>query len=79
MKADHKRAYRTLCKIVKQEGVSVAYVTASIEQAAREAWADAQSVGALNALKMWDFISKTGEFPSAVEILAYMGKQYKQR
>lgn len=77
MKTDHKRAYRTLCKIAKQEGVSVAYVTASIERAAREAWADAQRVGDLNALKMWNSTPKTGEFPSAVEILAYMGKRYQ--
>ena len=79
MKTDHKRAYRTLRKIAKQEGVSVAYVTASIEQAAREARTDALRVGDLNALKMWNSIPKAGEFPSAVEILAYMGKQYKQK
>ena len=74
MKTDHKRAYRTLRKIAKQEGVSVAYVTASIEQAAREACADAQRMGDIHALAMWKAIPKEGEFPTAVEILAYMGK-----
>lgn len=74
MKTDHKRADRTLRKIAKQEGVSIAYVTASIEQAAREAWADAQRVGDLNALKMWNSIPRKGAFPSVVEIFAYMGK-----
>ena len=79
MKSEHKQAWNTLRKIAKQEGVSVRYVTESIERAAKEAYNNANRLGDFQSLMMWNAIPKAGDFPSEVEILTYMGKRFEQR
>ena len=67
-----------LRRIAEQECVSLDYVVKSIEQAGREAYLMAKICGDVRTMAMWDRIPRTGEFPNAVEIIAYMGEKYRR-
>ena len=79
MKKDHKKAWKIINQIAKQERVTIEYVMESIEYAAKEAYLRAWLLGDLEKMKMWEKIPKEGENPNALEIIEYMGNKFKMR
>ena len=78
MKKGHRKAQKILCRIAKQEGVTVEYVVESIEKAIQAAYLRAQIMGDLHALSMWEQIPKIGEFPSVLDTIEYMGEKFRK-
>ncbi len=71
------QAYKALLQVAEENGVSLNEVITEIESAIRDAVEQAIRDNNLEALAMWAQIPCQGEYPSAVELIAYIGGQIR--
>ena len=66
-------AYMALLKVAYENGISLNMVITEIESAIKNAVDRAKKEQNQEALKIWKQIPSVGEYPTAVELIMYIG------
>ena len=74
----HRKAYRVLQQVAREQGVTVETVIREINVSIYDAYTRAHASGDTEALKRWEQIPCSGELPDALEFLEYMGGRLRQ-
>lgn len=77
MKGRHRKAYRILKQIARNEGILVDEVIAEINASIQQAYAAACMSGHTDIVERWKRIPCSGELPNALELLEYLGENYR--
>lgn len=78
MKANHRKAYRVLKQIARSEGIMVDEVIDVINASIQQAYAAACISGQTDIMERWKRIPCSGELPNALELLEYLGENYRK-
>lgn len=74
---EHTQAYKALLQVARENGTTLENVIAEIESGIREAIATAKRENNQAALDKWKDIPCAGEYPTAPELITYVGNQVK--
>ena len=74
---ENSQAYNALLQVAERNGTSLENVIHEIESSIREAIDTAKRENNQLALNKWKEIPCAGEYPSAVELITYIGAQVK--